>query len=96
MASAYQRLIPLFTSVTDQIVTEKQFLKVQQLLQNQHVEFLKENKDRENKGDEQEGMISFPNIDKRRKDSGLKPIDSPPNKKVESGRTQFHLKVHLR
>ena len=62
-------------------MTEKQFLKVQQLLQNQYVEFLKENKDRENKGDEQEGMISFPNIDKRRKDNRLKPIGSPPNKK---------------
>lgn len=69
-SSTHQQLHPSFTSVTDQILTEEQFfVEVQQSLQNCHAEFFKENKDKENKEIGMEGMVSFPNIDNRKKTS---------------------------
>ena len=78
----YQQLHPIFTSLTDQILTQEQFSKVQESLQNSHAEILKENKDSEaNEEIGTVGMVSFPNIDNRKKDTRLKPAGSPPAKK---------------
>ena len=77
---AYQQLHPIFSQLADQIVTRKQLSKVQETLQNLHAEIFNENSEA-NEEMGTVGMVSFPNIDNRKRDIRLKPAGSPPAKK---------------